>query len=378
MATPVTGARRTEGPTSPSGTGARRTAGPTSSSGTARETEGRRARLRPPALPVRPSRRARPSSPTALARWGRRPVDRHAVRPAARRGRARRSRRRTASGATRRASARPSCGRRCGAGWTGGSASTCRIAQIAACVGTKELVGTLPQWLRLRSPDRDTVLYPAIAYPTYEMGAILAGCRAGRGADRRPVPLDLDAIDAGRRRPRACASGSTAPATRPARSTTSARRRRGAGPRGAGLQRRVLRASSPGTDRRARSSSTGSTAWSRSTRSRSARTWPACGSASTPATPSWSRYLQEVRKHVGMLVPGPGAGRRGGRPRRRRRTSRCSGERYRRRLELMAGALSKWAGRRHRPAVRRLLPVVRRRRRLGLHRAPGARRRARW
>jgi succinyldiaminopimelate transaminase len=49
--------------------------------------------------------------------------------------------------------------------------------QIAACIGTKEFVGTLPQWLRLRSPDRDTVLYPAIAYPTYEMGAILAGVR---------------------------------------------------------------------------------------------------------------------------------------------------------------------------------------------------------
>ena len=66
---------------------------------------------------------------------------------------------------------------------------------IAACIGTKEFVGTLPQWLRLRRPDLDTVLYPAIAYPTYEMGAILAGCRAV------PVPLtetgglDLAAID---------------------------------------------------------------------------------------------------------------------------------------------------------------------------------------
>jgi aspartate/methionine/tyrosine aminotransferase len=68
-------------------------------------------------------------------------------------------------------------------------------SEIAACVGTKEFVGTLPQWLRLRRPDRDTVLYPAIAYPTYEMGTILAGCRAV------PVPvtasggLALTAID---------------------------------------------------------------------------------------------------------------------------------------------------------------------------------------
>lgn len=58
--------------------------------------------------------------------------------------------------------------------------------QIGACVGTKEFVATLPQWLRLRRPDRDTVLYPAVAYPTYEMGAILAGCRAV------PVPVDRE------------------------------------------------------------------------------------------------------------------------------------------------------------------------------------------
>lgn len=50
--------------------------------------------------------------------------------------------------------------------------------QIAACVGSKEFVVTLPQWMHLRTPKRDTVLYPAISYPSYEMGAILAGCRA--------------------------------------------------------------------------------------------------------------------------------------------------------------------------------------------------------
>jgi aspartate/methionine/tyrosine aminotransferase len=66
---------------------------------------------------------------------------------------------------------------------------------VAACVGTKELVGILPHLLRLRDPSRDTVLYPAISYPTYAMGATLAGCRAV------PVPvderwcLDLTAID---------------------------------------------------------------------------------------------------------------------------------------------------------------------------------------
>ncbi|HEV2758713.1 MAG TPA: succinyldiaminopimelate transaminase [Acidimicrobiales bacterium] len=48
---------------------------------------------------------------------------------------------------------------------------------VAACVGTKELVANVVGWLRLRTPERDTVLCPSVAYPTYEMGAILAGCR---------------------------------------------------------------------------------------------------------------------------------------------------------------------------------------------------------
>jgi succinyldiaminopimelate transaminase len=69
------------------------------------------------------------------------------------------------------------------------------VGAIGACIGTKEFVGTLPQWLRLRRPDRDTVLYPAVSYPTYAMGAVLAGCRAV------PVPatpaggVDLAAVD---------------------------------------------------------------------------------------------------------------------------------------------------------------------------------------
>jgi succinyldiaminopimelate transaminase len=58
------------------------------------------------------------------------------------------------------------------------------VEQIAACIGTKELVAGLPHWLHLRDPSRDTVLYPAVSYPTYEMGALLAGLRAVR------VPVD--------------------------------------------------------------------------------------------------------------------------------------------------------------------------------------------
>jgi succinyldiaminopimelate transaminase len=55
--------------------------------------------------------------------------------------------------------------------------------EVAACIGTKEFVGTMAGYLHLRSPERDTVLYPAISYPTYAMGAILAGLR--------PVPVSL-------------------------------------------------------------------------------------------------------------------------------------------------------------------------------------------
>ncbi|HEY3943435.1 MAG TPA: aminotransferase class I/II-fold pyridoxal phosphate-dependent enzyme [Acidimicrobiales bacterium] len=70
-------------------------------------------------------------------------------------------------------------------------------AAVAVCVGTKEFVASTAHLLRLRTPERDTVLFPAVSYPTYEMGARLAGCRAV------PVPpvdadgngLALDRID---------------------------------------------------------------------------------------------------------------------------------------------------------------------------------------
>lgn len=72
--------------------------------------------------------------------------------------------------------------------------------ELAACVGTKEFVASTAQYLRLRSPGRDTVLYPAVSYPTYAMGALLGGCRpvpvaglAGGGLDLGSVePADID------------------------------------------------------------------------------------------------------------------------------------------------------------------------------------------
>jgi succinyldiaminopimelate transaminase len=70
--------------------------------------------------------------------------------------------------------------RRAAAGWIERrlGATVDPATEIAACVGTKEFVASVPLYLKLRDPSRDSVLYPAISYPTYEMGAVLAGCRA--------------------------------------------------------------------------------------------------------------------------------------------------------------------------------------------------------
>jgi succinyldiaminopimelate transaminase len=69
--------------------------------------------------------------------------------------------------------------------------------EVAACVGTKEFVATTAQFLRLRTPDRDTVLYPSVSYPTYAMGATLAGARAVPVPELAGGGLDFDAVDPG-------------------------------------------------------------------------------------------------------------------------------------------------------------------------------------
>ncbi len=65
---------------------------------------------------------------------------------------------------------------------------------VAACIGTKELVAGVPHWLRLRDPSRSVVLYPEISYPTYAMGALLAGARPVAVPVRPDGSLDLSAI----------------------------------------------------------------------------------------------------------------------------------------------------------------------------------------
>lgn len=68
-------------------------------------------------------------------------------------------------------------------------------SQIGATVGSKEFVALLPQFMRLRHPDRDTVLYPSISYPSYEMGATLAGLRAVPVAIDPEGGVDLASVD---------------------------------------------------------------------------------------------------------------------------------------------------------------------------------------
>lgn len=178
------------------------------------------------------------------------------------------------------------------------------VAQVAACVGTKELVAGLPHWLRLRDPARDTVLYPEISYPTYAMGATLAGCRAV------PVPVDaswrirLDAIDPGDAQRALClwvnTPGNPAGGLDDLAAAAAWGRERGvpvlsdecyAEFTWHGAPRSILQHGSEGV----------LAVHSLSKRSNlaGARAGFYAGDADLV------RYLSEVRKHVGLLVPGP-------------------------------------------------------------------------
>ena len=216
------------------------------------------------------------------------------------------------------------------------------LAQVAACVGTKEYVATTPQYLRLRSPSKDTVLFPAVAYPTYEMGATLAGCRAV------PVPcaadggLDVTAI-------------SEADAERAL----------------------MLWINSPSNPTGALTDLAAVSAWGRShgvpvfsdecyvefVWDGSASTILQHGLDGVVALHSLSKrsnlaglrvgfyagdaelvtYLKEVRKHVGMLVPGPAQAAAAVALADDAHVA-VQRDRYRRRLERLAGIFSTWSG----------------------------------
>lgn len=63
-------------------------------------------------------------------------------------------------------------------------------AAVLPTVGSKELVATLPSWLGLGVGD--AVVFPSVAYPTYDVGATLAGAT--------PVPADDGGLAALRER----------------------------------------------------------------------------------------------------------------------------------------------------------------------------------
>ena len=159
-------------------------------------------------------------------------------------------------------------------------------ADIGATIGSKEFVVTLPQWMSLRTPTRDTVLYPAISYPSYAMGAELARCRAVPVPARPDGRLDLAAIS-----PDDAARALLLWVNSPNNPTGALDDLDAAADWGrshgvpvfsdecyveftwSGRGRTILE--------------TGTEAWWRSTRCRSVPISPDCGSASTPATPTW-------------------------------------------------------------------------------------------
>jgi len=216
------------------------------------------------------------------------------------------------------------------------------ITQIAACVGTKEFVATTAQLLHLRSPDRDTVLFPAVAYPTYEMSATLSGCRAVPVRNTAAGGLDLASID-------------------PADAARAV----------------MLWVNSPSNPTGALDDLPAAAAWGRAnavpvfsdecyaefTWDGPARTILEAGTDGVIALHSLSKrsnlaglrigfyagdaelveYLQEVRKHMGMLVPGPVQA----------AATVALGDdehvvvqrdRYLRRLDTLSTALAKWSG----------------------------------
>ena len=246
--------------------------------------------LNPPASSPRRTRTidsTRCAAGRGARRRCRRSVDRHAVRSADRQRRSPRCRRRTPSVATHRASARR-------------AASAIRrwldrrfdldvpLAQIAACIGTKEFVATLPQYLHLRTPSRTPCCTRPSAYPTYEMGATLAGCRPCRSRVAPTVAPRLRRHRRGRRRTGADAVGQQP--VQPDRRARRSRRRRGVGscPRRAGVQRRVLRRVHLGRPAEHDPAARPRRRRRRALAVEAVEPGRRCGSASTPATPTSS------------------------------------------------------------------------------------------
>ena len=147
--------------------------------------------------------------------------------------------------------------------------------------------------------------YPELAYPTYEVGAALAG--AARGRDRladRARPAQTPAL--------VWLNSPSNPTGRvlPRRAPAQGRRLVPRARRAAGL-RRVLPRVRLGGRRRSRcctptvSGGSPRRASSPCTRCRSGPTWPATAARSSPATRRVVGELLAVRKNLGLMMPGP-------------------------------------------------------------------------
>ena len=177
-------------------------------------------------------------------------------------------------------------------------------AAVLPTIGSKELVAWLPTLLGLGPGD--VVVHPEVAYPTYDVGARLAGAT--------PVAADgLTALGpaAGRGW-----CGSTRPSNPTGRvlpvehlrKVVDWARERGAvvasdecyAELGWGSGRRRPVGAAPAT-----CAAAGTRACWPSTRCPSGPTSRATARRSSPATRRWSRELLEVRKHAGMMVPAP-------------------------------------------------------------------------
>jgi succinyldiaminopimelate transaminase len=215
-------------------------------------------------------------------------------------------------------------------------------SQIAACIGTKEFVATTPQYLRLRTPSRDTVLYPAVAYPTYEMGAVLGGCRPVAVPVRADGSLDLDLVD-----PADAARAVMLWVNSPSNPTgmVSDLREAAAWGRRHGVpvfsDECYIEFVWEGTPHTILETGLDGVVAVHSLSKRSNLAGLRVGFYAGDA--ELVGYLREVRKHVGMLVPGPaqaaGAVALGD-----DEHVAAQRDRYRWRLERLAAALGRWAG----------------------------------
>ena len=174
-------------------------------------------------------------------------------------------------------------------------------AAVLPVIGTKEFIAWLPTLLGCGPGD--VVVHPALAYPTYDVGARLAGAR--------PVRADgLLALG-----PERVCAGLAELAVQPDRSGAASRApAQGGGlgprPRHGHRVRRVLYRAGLGGDaavspasRRLRRVTSGPAGGALAVQAIQPGRLP--GWASSPATPALVAELLEVRKHAGMIVPAP-------------------------------------------------------------------------